>query len=219
MVESGKILWEGKSMTEKERMLSGKLYIAKDGELERDFMRARKLTRLINATTEEQLTQRQQLFGELVGSVGENCWIEAPFRCDYGSHIHIGDNFYANYDCIMLDVCDIYIGDNVLFGPRVSIYTAAHPIDTGVRSRGLEYGKMVRIGSNVWVGGNAVINPGVTIGDNVVIGSGSVVTRDIPSGVVAAGAPCRVLREITEEDRAFWEQQAAEYDREEDELT
>jgi len=198
-------------MTEKERMLSSKLYIANDEELKRDFMRSRRLTRLINATTEEQLDERQRLFHELLGSAGENCWIETPFRCDYGCHIHVGDNFYANYDCIMLDVCDIHIGNNVFFGPRVCIYTAGHPVDADVRNALLECGKTVRIGDSVWVGGSTVINPGVTIGSNVVIGSGSVVTKDIPDGVVAAGVPCRVIRNITEQDKAFWEAQAADY--------
>ena len=198
-------------MTEKERMLSGKLYMANDAALKQDFMRSRRLTRLINATTEEQLEERQRLFYELLGSAGENCWIETPFHCDYGCHIHVGDNFYANYDCIMLDVCDIHIGNNVFFGPRVCIYTAGHPIDADVRNTLLEYGKPVQIGDNVWVGGSTVINPGVTIGSNVVIGSGSVVTGDIPDGVVAAGVPCRVIRNITERDKAFWETQAADY--------
>ena len=139
-------------MTEKERMLSGKLYMANDAALKQDFMRSRRLTRLINATTEEQLEERQRLFYELLGSAGENCWIETPFHCDYGCHTHVGDNFYANYDCIMLDVCDIHIGNNVFFGPRVCIYTAGHPIDADVRNTLLEYGKPVRIGDNVWIG-------------------------------------------------------------------
>ena len=117
-------------------------------------------------------------------------------------------------DCIILDVCDVTIGDDVFLAPRVSIFTAAHPIDAGVRNRLLEYGRPVTIGSSVWIGGNTVVNPGVTIGDNVVIGSGSVVTKDIPSGVVAAGNPCRVLRKITAEDTLCWEARAAEYDAE-----
>ena len=117
------------------------------------------------------------------------------------------------FDCIILDVCDVTIGDNVFLAPRVCIYTAGHPIDAGVRRRQLEYGKKVVIGNDVWVGGNTVINPGVTIGDNVVIGSGSVVTKDIPSGVIAAGNPCRVLRPITEEDTRYWEELEREYRR------
>ena len=115
-----------------------------------------------------------------------------------------GDNFYANYDCIILDVCPVTIGDNVMFGPRVCIYTAGHPLDAEIRATGIEFGKPVTIGNNVWIGGNSVINPGVTIGSNVVIGSGSVVTKDIPANVIAAGNPCRILRPLTEEDRQYW---------------
>ena len=198
-------------MTEKERMLAGKLYQV-DEALRAEDMRKWKLVQQINHSTGPE--EVKALFRELLGSVGEDFWIQPDFYCDYGSHIHIGEHFYANYGCVMLDVCDITIGDHVFLAPRVCIYTAAHPIDAGVRNSGLEYGKPVTIGSSVWIGGNAVINPGVTIGDNVVIGSGSVVTKDIPSGVIAAGNPCRVLREITEEDRAYWEAQAREYRRE-----
>ena len=202
-----------KIMTEKERMLSEKLYIPMDEALAADCARSRRLVRLINGTTEEQAEYRGQLFKELFGRTGENLWVEPPFHCDYGCHISVGENFYANFDCIILDVCDVTIGDNVFLAPRVCIYTAGHPIDAGVRRRQLEYGKKVVIGNDVWVGGNTVINPGVTIGDNVVIGSGSVVTKDIPSGVIAAGNPCRVLRPITEEDTRYWEELEREYRR------
>lgn len=125
--------------------------------------------------------------------------------------IYIGENFYANYDCIIVDVCPVNIGDNVFLGPRVCIYTATHPIDAEVRATGLEYGKPVTIGNNVWVGGNTVINPGITIGSNVVIGSGSVVTKDITSGVIAAGNPCKVLRPITDADWKYWHAKQEEY--------
>ncbi|MCI8825158.1 MAG: sugar O-acetyltransferase [Lachnospiraceae bacterium] len=198
-------------MTEKELMLSEQLYIACDEELAKDNATSRKLTRLINTATEEQAEYRKQLFRELFQTIGENFWIEPPFRCDYGCHISIGENFYANFDCIMLDVCDIVIGDNVFFGPRVCVYTAGHPIDAEIRNMQLEYGKKVSIGSNVWVGGNTVINPGVSIGNNVVIGSGSVVTKDIPDNVIAVGNPCRILREITQKDKRYWEEQAEQY--------
>ena len=198
-------------MTEKERMLSGKLYIAQDEELVRDSMRARRLTRQINGLTEEQSEEMQRLFRELLGKIGKDFWINPPFRVDYGSHIYIGDHFYANYDCIILDVARVEIGDHVFFGPRVCVYTAGHPIDAEVRDTQLEFGKEVKIGSHVWVGGNTVINPGVTIGDRVVIGSGSVVTKDIPSDVVAAGVPCRVIRKITDEDWKYWKLQEALY--------
>lgn len=196
-------------MTEKERMLAGKLYIAETPELQAEAKRRHELIFQINHTADPDLIP--DLFRALLGHVEGNFWIQPDFYCDYGSHIHIGRNFYANYGCVMLDVCDITIGDNVFLAPRVCIYTATHPIDAGVRNSGLEYGKPVTIGSSVWIGGSTVINPGVTIGDNVVIGSGSVVTRDIPSGVIAVGNPCRVLRPITDEDKAHWEHQAAEY--------
>lgn len=198
-------------MTEKELMLAEELYIANDAELISDMARSRRLTRLINNTTEEQGAYRIQLFKELFKKTGENLWIEPPFRCDYGCHIEVGNNFFANYDCIILDVCDVKIGENVFFGPRVGVYTAGHPIDAEIRNMQLEFGKKITIGNNVWVGAQTVINPGVTIGDNVVIGSGSVVTKDIPSNVIAVGNPCKVLRNITEEDKVYWKAQAERY--------
>lgn len=198
-------------MTEKELMLSEQLYIADDEELVRDYERAKAITRKINNPSEENEEYRRGLFKELFGSIGENFRIEPPFRTDYGQHIHIGKNFFANYDCIIIDVADVYIGDNVFFAPRVSLYTAGHPIDADVRNTQLEYGKKITIGDNVWIGGNVVVNPGVTIGSNVVIGSGSVVTYDIPDGVVAAGVPCRVIREITEEDSRYWRELEEKY--------
>lgn len=134
----------------------------------------------------------------------ENIYFQPPFHCEYGNHIEVGENFYANVNCIMLDVGKITIGDNVLFGPNVSIYTAGHPIHPESRNSGYEYGIPVTIGSNVWIGGSCVILPGVSIGNNVVIGAGSVVTKDIPDNVCAAGNPCRVIREITDADRPFY---------------
>lgn len=198
-------------MTEKERMLAGKLYQANDPELFAEDMRKWKLVHRLNQTTDAE--EVRALFRELLGSIGENFWIQPPFYCDYGSNIHIGDHFYANYDCVILDPGTVTIGEHVFLAPRVCIFTATHPIDAGVRNRELEYAKPVKIGSSVWIGGNTVVNPGVTIGDDVVIGSGSVVTKDIPSHVIAAGNPCRVLRPITGEDRRFWQAQAAQYDR------
>lgn len=191
-------------MTELEKMLSGRLYLASYPELTRLRQHARQLTELYNAAGETDSPHRAELLGQLFGSVGENPQIRPSFHCDYGCNIQIGNYFYANYDCIILDVAPVTIGDNVLFAPRVCIFTAAHPIDADVRNRGLEYGKPVTIGSNVWIGGNVTINPGVTIGSGVVIGSGSVVTKDIPDHVVAAGNPCRVLRPITAQDANFW---------------
>ena len=199
-------------MTNKELMLTGELYkLNDDKELNEDFMRARRLTRLFNSMTEEQMEERKEIIKELFKSTGENVHVEQTFHCDYGCHISVGENFYANYDCIMVDVCEIIIGDNVLLAPRVGLYTAGHPIDAAVRNEGLEFGKPVIIGDNVWIGGNAVINPGVTIGSGVVIGSGSVVTKDIPDHVVAVGNPCRVLRKINEEDKIYWEKEREKY--------
>jgi maltose O-acetyltransferase len=200
----------GIKMTEKEKILSGSLYTV-DGELRRGLLNARKITRQYNATTEDEAEIRKKLLSELFARIGENIYIEPPFRCDYGSNIFIGENFYANYDCVILDVNRVTIGSNVKFGPRVCVYTAGHPIDARVRRSLLEFGKPVTIGDDVWVGGNAVINPGVTIGNNVVIGSGSVVTKNIPDNVVAAGNPCRVLRPITDEDRKYWEAERDKY--------
>lgn len=197
--------------SEKELMLSGELYKALDDELFKDSRKARRLTRLFNNSNEDDLEYRTDLLKQLFKSVGENIYIEPTFRCDYGSNISVGDNFFANYDCIILDVCDVNIGNNAFFAPRVCIFTASHPIDADVRNELLEFGKPVTIGNSVWIGGNTVINPGVTIGNNVVIGSGSVVTKDIPDNVIAVGNPCRVLRKITEEDKVYWNKKREEY--------
>ena len=198
-------------MTQKERMLKGLLYDSRDTELKNDAAVSRKLTRLFNNTTEEQLSYRKELLKELFASTGEKISIEPPLRCDYGCNTYIGENFYANFDCIILDVAEVHIGKNCLLGPRVCIFTPCHPIDAQVRNIGIESAKPITIGDNVWIGGAAVINPGVTIGNNVVIGSGSVVTHDIPDNVVAAGNPCRVIRSITDEDKKYWLNQLDEY--------
>lgn len=191
-------------MTEKEKMLTGRLYDPRDPQLQADAARSRKLTRLFNNTTEEQQEYRVQLLKELFGSTGNNIYIEPPFRCDYGSNTYIGENFYANFDCIILDVAEVHIGKNCLFGSRVSLFTPCHPTDAAIRNSYREYGKKIIIGDNVWIGGNTVINPGVTIGSNTVIGSGSVVTKDIPDHVVAVGNPCRVIRTIKDNERNDW---------------
>lgn len=197
--------------SEKELMLSGQLYKALDDELFKDSRKARRLTRLFNNSNEDDLEYRTDLLKQLFKTVGENIYIEPSFHCDYGSNISLGNNFYANYDCIILDVCDVSIGNNVFLAPRVSIFTAGHPIDAEVRDELLEFGKPVTIGNSVWIGGNTVINPGVSIGNNVVIGSGSVVTKDIPDNVIAVGNPCRVLRKINEEDKVYWNKKREEY--------
>ncbi|MCX7571582.1 sugar O-acetyltransferase [Tumebacillus sp. DT12] len=177
-------------------MLAGELYLASDPQLVSERKNARRLTRLYNATTEDETEQRRTLLSELFGSTGRQIEVEPPFRCDYGYNIHAGNGFYANFNCVLLDVCEVRIGENVLFGPNVQVYTATHPLVASERIKGPELGKPITIGNNVWIGGGAIIGPGVTIGDNTTIGAGSVVTKDIPAGVFAAGNPCRVIREL-----------------------
>lgn len=198
-------------MTEKEKMLSGNLYCAQDKNLVKQNKNAKRLTRLFNNTTENDTQKRLNILKELLGAMGGNISIEPIFRCDYGYNISIGNNFFANYDCTILDVCTVTIGNNVLLGPRVNIFTASHPTDSEVRNSGLEYGSPISIGNDVWIGGNTVINPGVKIGNNVIIGSGSVVTKDIPDNMIAVGNPCKVLRSISEEDKIYWQQKQKEY--------
>lgn len=183
-------------MTEKEKMKAGLLYCSLDEELQRDGSRCKTLTKRYNETGPDEGDARRAILKELLGSVGERGWIEPPFYCDYGSNIHLGERFFANMDCIMLDVCDIIIGDDCLLAPRVSIFTAGHPTDPAVRLEGLEYGKPVKIGNNVWIGGGAVINPGVTIGNNVTVASGAVVTGAVPDNVVVAGVPAKIIKKV-----------------------
>lgn len=197
--------------TEKEKMLAQELYLASDPDLLQDVKRSRRLTRLFNQTTEDQLAERRELLKELFKKTGENFYIEPPFRCDYGTNISIGEHFFANFDCVILDVADVTIGHHVMFGPKVNLFTAGHPVDPTVRSSGLEFGLAITIGDNVWIGGNATINPGVSIGNNTIIGSGSVVTKDIPDNVIAAGNPCRIIRQVTAADTRLWEQRQRTY--------
>ena len=178
-------------------MLAGELYDPLDPELVRARDRARDLCRDLNATRATDREERRRILSELFGKGGESVWMEPPFFCDYGSNILLGERVFFNFNCVVLDVCLVNVGDFTLFGPAVQIYTAAHPMNADLR-RKQEFGKHIEIGSDVWVGGGAIICPGVKIGSKSVIGAGSVVTRDVPSGVVAAGNPCRVIREITE---------------------
>lgn len=184
-------------LTEREKMLSGALYDPYDPDLVTARARARDLCHDLNATRASQQVRRRHLLSELFATGGDTVLLEPPFQCDYGSNIELGERVYFNYNCIVLDVCLVRVGDFTLFGPAVQIYTATHPLDAEQRRRE-EYGKPVHIGSDVWVGGGAIILPGVRIGSRAVIGAGSVVTRDVPEGVLAAGNPCRVIRAIAE---------------------
>ena len=182
--------------SEKQKMLDGELYNAADPILVNERERARRLTRLYNLTEETEYEKRTQILKELFGTTGDQFFVEPSFKCDYGYNIHIGDNFFANFDCVILDVCEVRIGKNCFMAPGVHIYTAGHPIHPIERIAGPEFGKPVVIGDNCWIGGRAVINPGVTIGDNVVVASGSVVTKDVPDNVVVGGNPARIIKEI-----------------------
>lgn len=180
---------------EKQKMIAGENYLSDDETLCKERLAARALTWRYNNSAPEETQCRHALLQQLLGSVGK-AWIEPPFRCDYGYNIHIGHNFYANFDCVILDVCPVRIGDNCMLGPGVHIYTATHPIDATLRTRGIEYGIPVSIGNNVWIGGRAIINPGVTLGDNVVVASGSVVVKDVPANCVVAGNPARIIKQL-----------------------
>lgn len=182
--------------TEKEKMLAGQLYDASDPELVAARRRARDLLARLNSSSDSQHDLRQEIYTALFGTISASVAIEPPFYCDYGTNIHLGDRVFFNFNCVVLDPAEVHIGSDVLFGPAVQIYTATHPLDWCVRRRGLESARPVEIGSDVWVGGGAIVCPGVRIGDRAVIGAGAVVTKDVPGGVFAAGNPCRTLREV-----------------------
>ena len=186
--------------TELEKMLAGELYDPLDPELVRARERARDLCQDLNATRERDQQARRRILTALFGAGGDSVWMQPPFYCDYGSNILLGERVFFNFTCVVLDVCRVEIGDYTLFGPAVQIYTATHPMDPVLR-RKQEFAKPITVGSDVWVGGGAIILPGVHIGSRSVIGAGSVVTRDVPDDVFAAGNPCRVVREIAEGDR------------------
>jgi len=181
--------------TERDKMLAGELYDPMDPELVAARVRARDLCQALNGTRESEQEERRRILTELFGSGGRQVWMQPPFYCDYGSNIHLGERVFFNFNCVVIDVCAVRVGDFTLFGPAVQIYTATHPLEAELR-RTREFAKPITIGSDVWVGGAAVICPGVTIGSRSVIGAGSVVTRDIPDDVFAAGNPCRVIRSL-----------------------
>lgn len=191
-------------MTQYERMLKGLPYHG-DEEIRGIMMRTKLLTHEYNMLSPDKLERREEILKELLGKTGEKIHIEQPFHCDYGCNIEVGENFYANYNLTVLDCNKVVFGDNCMCAPNVMITTAGHPVHPVSRTKNwYEYAIPVTIGNNVWLGANVVVCPGVTIGDGSVIGAGSVVTRDIPANVVAFGNPCRVYREITEEDRHLY---------------
>lgn len=191
-------------MNQKERMLRGLPYKAWLDGLSEERLACSKKIYEYNHLPPERWEERPALLKQLLGKTGEEITINEPFHCDYGYNIEVGENFFANYNFTVLDVGKVIIGDNAFIAPNVSIYTAGHPIHPLPRNSGYEYGLDIVIGDNVWLGGSVSIMPGVHIGSNVVIGGGSVVTRDIPDNVLAVGNPCRVVREITEEDRKYY---------------
>jgi maltose O-acetyltransferase len=183
--------------TEKEKMLAGELYDALDLQLSEERLKARLLIKALNDSREDQAAERSHILKELIPHAGEGLWLQPPFYCDYGYNIKVGDKVFFNFNCVVLDVAPVTIGSRTLFGPNVQIYTATHPMDHRERASGLEFARPITIGEDVWVGGSAVICPGVRIGDRSVIGAGSVVTKDIPADVFAAGNPCKVIRPLT----------------------
>jgi len=185
----------------KDRMLRGDLYIGDDPALAADFARAQRLLERYNATLHSEQDERDEILRELLGHVGEDVHIRAPFRCEYGTRVSIGDRTFLNYDCLMLDVAPVTIGAACQIATRVQFLTATHPVDPQPRRTGWESGEPIVLGDNVWLGGGVTVCPGVTIGDDTVVGAGAVVTRDLPSGVVVAGVPARVVREIGDRDR------------------
>lgn len=192
-------------MTEKEKLHAGVIYDPGDGEILREQTACLEKLYDFNRTRPGEAEKRRALLREMFAEIGEGCYIEPPLHANFGGrHVHFGDRVYANFNLTLVDDTHIYVGDGTMFAPNVVVATAAHPILPSLRERGLQYNKPVRIGKNCWIGAGAILLPGVTVGENSVIGAGSVVTRDVPANVVAAGNPCRVLREIGEHDRAFF---------------
>lgn len=187
-----------KIMTEKEKQQKGMLYQANDPEVLKDLYYCENECFEINQIPPSRREERMGRLRKLFGKAGEGMFIVAPFFCDYGYNIEVGENFFVNTNCVILDEAKVTFGDNVFIAPNCAFYTAGHPLDVEQRNKKIEYALPIHVGNNVWIGGNVVVVPGVTIGDNTTIGAGAVVTHDIPSGVVAAGNPCRVIRKLEE---------------------
>ncbi|NKI32722.1 sugar O-acetyltransferase [Croceivirga thetidis] len=183
-------------MTEKEKMIAGELYNPLDKTLISERLEARRLLKLFNEIPEEDGKQLMTTLKTLIPNQSKRCFVQPPFYCDYGYNIILGKQVFFNFNCVVLDVCKITIGDRTMIGPDVQLYTATHPLTAKERSSGKEFGKPIKIGMDVWIGGSAIVNPGVTIGDRAVIGAGSVVTKDIPADVFAAGNPCKIIKNI-----------------------
>ena len=191
-------------MTTRERMQSGKLYFCTDEEIAKEQLECLEILYDYNHTRQSESQKREQILKNLLAEIGENCYIEPPLHANWGKYTHFGNNVYANFNLTLVDDTDIFVGDNVMFGPNVIIATAGHPVDPPLREKVAQFNIPVRIGKNVWIGAGAIVLPGVTIGDHSVIGAGSVVTKDIPPNVVAVGNPCRVLREINDRDKEYY---------------
>ena len=192
-------------MTIQEKQHNGEIYQPMDEEITRQQMVYLDNLRLYNEIPHVQMDRREAMLRQMFAEVGEGCYIESPFYANFGGHhVHLGNNVYTNFNLTLVDDTHIYIGDCTMIGPNVTIATAGHPIEPGLRSRGLQYNMPVRIGKNCWLGAGVIVMPGVTIGDNTVIGVGGIVTRDIPSNVVAVGNPCRIMRPVGERDRQYY---------------
>lgn len=192
-------------------MLKGELYLARGISKENNADEARALNQRINQLPIGDRDEIVRLEKKLFGSTGENIYVNPPFYIDYGKHIFMGNNVYCNMDCVFLDVNTITIGNNVMLGPRVNLFTAGHPIDADVRISDLEFGLPIVIEDKVWIGGNATILPGVTVGENSIVAAGAVVTKDVPANSVVGGNPARLIRMINEEDKSFWESKSKQY--------
>ncbi|PZX54185.1 sugar O-acetyltransferase [Algoriphagus chordae] len=183
-------------MTEKEKMLAGELYQAGDPDLVEERLKVRKLVKVFNDSDPEDTELRVSLMRQIFGKAGKNFWVEPPFHCDYGSNIEVGDDVFFNFNCVVLDICKVTLGNRVMVAPNVQFYAATHPLDHKTRGEMWEYGKPISIGDDVWIGGSAVICPGVTIGDRTVVAAGAVVTKSFPSDLVIGGNPAKVIKQL-----------------------